>query len=136
MTLNVFIGGDPAPQGSKRHIGGGRMIESSRHVRPWRGRVKASVQLQVLARRLAPIEGPVRVELEFVLRRPKHAPRGGWMASRRPDVDKLARAVLDALGDAGVYADDAQVTTLIAAKRLAAPGEPTGVQVIVEPQES
>ena len=38
----VFIPGVPAPQGSKRHVGGGRLVESSKKVKPWRRAVNAA----------------------------------------------------------------------------------------------
>jgi len=33
------VPGIPAPQGSKRHVGGGRMVESSRSLPEWRASV-------------------------------------------------------------------------------------------------
>jgi Holliday junction resolvase RusA-like endonuclease len=38
-----------------------------------------------------------------------------------PDLDKLCRAVADAITDAGLWADDAQVVSLVAAKRYSSP---------------
>jgi len=49
----------------------------------------------------------------------------------RPDVDKLARAVNDALTTAGVIYDDSQITRIIAAKRYADPHEAPGVTIAV-----
>ena len=37
----------------------------------------------------------------------------------KPDLDKIVRSTLDALGEAGMWADDAQVTWLLAAARYA-----------------
>src|ERR1700676_3259288 len=34
--MKITVRGIPAPQGSKRHVGGGRMIEMSKAVGPWR----------------------------------------------------------------------------------------------------
>ena len=36
MTRRFAVLGLPAPQGSKRHVGEGRMVESSKRVKPWR----------------------------------------------------------------------------------------------------
>lgn len=36
MRLHFEIPGRPAAQGSKRHVGGGRMIEQSKYLKPWR----------------------------------------------------------------------------------------------------
>ena len=40
----------------------------------------------------------------------------------RPDIDKLARAILDALTDARVWPDDGQVVTMHVEKRYGEPG--------------
>jgi len=123
MTRSVFVPGKPAPQGSKRHVGNGRLIESSREVGPWRERVALAAHGHTRGL-LTP---PVSVRLEFVLPRPKSAPkRSTPSATKRPDVDKLARAILDAL--TGVWiTDDSHVTDLYAHKRLAEPDETPGV---------
>jgi hypothetical protein len=49
MTLlRVDVYGLPAPQGSKRHVGGGRMIEASKKVGPWREAVVRASTLDAL----------------------------------------------------------------------------------------
>lgn len=118
----LFVPGDAAPQGSKRHVGGGRMIESSKAVGPWRERVALAAHrhgYEVLT-------GPVRVDLEFIRPRPVSTPkRSTPPAIKKPDLDKLTRAILDALTGIA-YADDAQVTELHSIKRLAELGEAPG----------
>lgn len=117
-----FVPGTPAPQGSKRYLGvkGGKgiTVESSKRVAPWRADVRAEAQ-KVFD---APFDGPIAVSLTFVLARPKGHYRTGrhahllrdaapaWPASR-PDIDKLARAVLDAVKGIAWH-DDAQVARL------------------------
>lgn len=127
MSIEVFVHGRPAPQGSKRHVGHGRLIESSPHLALWRRRV--ALVCQESTDGLTP--PPVGVSLRFVLPRPQRTAQGASPpAVKRPDVDKLARAVLDAL--TGVYfRDDSEVTDLHATKRIAEPGEPTGVHIEV-----
>lgn len=123
----LFVPGDAAPQGSKRHVGGGRMIESSAKVGPWRERVALAVH----AAGVRPLVGAVAIHLEFVRPRPVSTPKSYTPpATKKPDTDKLARAILDAL--AGIaYADDAQVTDLHATKRLAELGETPGVRITI-----
>jgi crossover junction endodeoxyribonuclease RusA len=108
MTITVY--GVPAPQGSKRHVGNGVMIESSKKVKPWREAVK-------YAALDAPecFMGPVHVDVLFTLPRPKSA-KAGAMACKRPDLDKLIRSTGDALTDAGAYEDDAKIVSLSAGK--------------------
>lgn len=112
--IEFFVPGAPAPQGSKKHVGRGILIESSKAVGPWRERVALAAHAHT--ERL--LTGPVGVRLHFVLPRPKSARKGVEITIKRPDVDKLARACLDALTDVVIH-DDAQVVDLHATKRLA-----------------
>lgn len=130
MILSVFVPGTAAPQGSKRHVGRGVMIESSKAVKPWR----ESIRWAILERwRGAQMLGAVAVDLEFIMPRPASTPkRSTPPAIKRPDIDKLERAVLDAIGSAGVWKDDSQVTTLRATKRLAEIGETPGCRIVVD----
>ncbi len=88
-------------------------------------------------------EDAVRVTIVAILPRPKghfgtgkNAERLKESAPRRPgkapDIDKVARAVGDALVAARVLDDDAQIVALVASKHYAAKGQPTGVQIDVE----
>lgn len=130
-TVEFFVPGDPAAQGSKRHVGNGRMIEQSRKVGPWRERVALAAHEAMNGR--AHIPGGITLALTFVMPRPKSAPkRSTPAATKRPDIDKLERAVLDALTNV-VFADDSQVTNLHALKRLAEIGETPGVHIRAEP---
>lgn len=110
-SVEVFVPGTPAPQGSKRYLGnrGGRgiLVESaSTKVKSWRADVREAATGLVPA----PVEGAVSVAITFLLARPRSVP----VARRplpivKPDIDKLLRSTLDALKSAGVYGDDAQV---------------------------
>ena len=64
-----------------------------------------------------PLDCPVRVALWFAMPRPSSAPkrRRTW-PMRHPDLDKLVRAALDAITQAGVIKDDARVVGLHAIK--------------------
>ena len=106
VELTVF--GRPGPQGSKTSYGKGRMVESSKRVKPWRDAV-VTVGLEVMAGR-PPLDGPLAVSMVFTLPKPKSAPKGRrtW-PDRTPDLSKLARSTEDALTDCGVIADDARI---------------------------
>lgn len=122
MTSIAFhVHGTPAPQGSKRHVGHGVMVESSKLVKPWREAVKFAA-LEV--RPAEPIDGPVAVCLAFTLAAPASAPkrRLAMGPCRKPDIDKLVRSTLDAIVDAGLIVDDARVVGLHATKRYGQPG--------------
>lgn len=121
MRAAFDVHGVPAPQGSKRaFIAGGRarVRESAGDkLVVWREAVRSEAQDQVQAGVHFDRDVPLQVSLEFRLPLPTSAPklRRIW-ATKRPDLDKLARATLDALQQAGLYGDDAQVVWLCASK--------------------
>jgi crossover junction endodeoxyribonuclease RusA len=129
--VEFAVPGKPAPQGSKRHVGGGRLIESSKAVGPWRERIAMAAAAAMGGR--PPWAGcEISVALDFAMPRPASLPRSRPTppAIKRPDADKLARACLDAMTHI-VFADDSQVTSLIAYKRIAEPDEQPGVDIKV-----
>jgi crossover junction endodeoxyribonuclease RusA len=145
-AISVWVAGVPAPQGSKRPLGrqGGFgkhiMIEQSTKVKPWREDVRQAF-LDQRHPETAPhvvfggASVPIIVKIVFVLPRTKamrDRPAADFPMVQKPDLDKLGRAVLDALKSAGVYADDSQVVTLLSHKRRAEPGEPTGAMIHIE----
>lgn len=120
--MRVF--GTPAPQGSKRHVGGGRMVEASKKVTPWR---EAVVSEAIRAGHAdSRLDGPIRISVTFYLQRPAgHSGARGIKPSapdwphRVPDLDKLLRSTFDALTQASVWADDARVVLVTAIKTYA-----------------
>ena len=117
----IVEGIEAAPQGSKRHVGNARMIESSKKVKPWREAVRLEANKNVGEI----IQEPVHVELVFWFMRPKShlnakgetrqsAPRFPT-SKNRGDIDKLCRSTLDAL-TLSAFADDSQVVSLQARK--------------------
>ena len=95
--------GLPAAQGSKRHVGNGVMVESSKKVAPWRDSVAGAAR--DIAERIgdsAPFDGPLDLDVTFRFPMPasrKAAVRSAGHAPKTtaPDLDKLIRAVGDAL---------------------------------------
>ncbi|MFD5245039.1 RusA family crossover junction endodeoxyribonuclease [Amycolatopsis sp. NPDC058340] len=73
-------------------------------------------------------DGPVDIRLDFVLPRPKSTPktRPTPAATKKPDLDKLIRAVFDAITESGMWTDDSAVVVVTATKRIAEIGEPSG----------
>ena len=114
--MRIQVAGIPAPQGSKRHVGGGRMIEMSRAVGPWREAVRSETQRAMAGK--MPVTGPVWVTIVFGLPRPKSLPKSQCHPVKRPDVDKLARAVLDGMVAGGAFSDDSQIVWLQAEKKF------------------
>lgn len=132
MTTFTVVG-TPKPQGSKRayiNKSTGRPIiteQGGSQLTDWRTDVQqAAIRAQGSN---PPFEGPLSVTLDFMLTRPKSHPKTKptWPISR-PDIDKLARAVLDALTHI-CFKDDSQVVELDATKSW---GSPPGVVVTIE----
>jgi Holliday junction resolvase RusA-like endonuclease len=109
LTITVY--GQPAPQGSKRHVGRGIMVESSKAVKPWREAVKAAA-LDARGDHWTPVDAPLAVSMVFTMPKPVSAPkrRRTW-PMRTPDLSKLIRSTEDALTDAGIWRDDARVVS-------------------------
>ncbi len=131
-TIRFEVRGLPIPQGSTRAwvLHGKPVITSSaKGLATWR-RLVADVAQNHAPRE--PWEGPVGIELHFGLPKPKSAPkrRRVW-PDKRPDLDKLTRAVLDALTYV-VFADDSQVIDIRASKDYGAPGVVVEIHRIVD----
>ena len=131
------VKGVAAPQGSKSFKGmrNGHAIlaESSKKVGPWRVRIAQMGTVTMRRYGARPFAGAVRVHLRFILPRPKATPKTlptPPAIKRNGDIDKLARAVLDAL-TGPVLEDDALVCELRAVKRIAEPGEEPRVVITV-----
>lgn len=126
--------GTPRPQGSKRHVGNGRMVEAS-DVKPWRKAIADAVnRAWVATGDSSQFTEPVIVWATFYLPRPKSVKR--LLPSVPPDLDKLCRALGDGLSVetpaallddslivqwhvAKVYADDHDAGVRVAIKTVA-----------------
>lgn len=140
--IEVFVEGEPAPQGSKNvyrtRSGRAVVVEANPKLKQWRGRLK-TVLRSCVHESFKPNE-PVLLVAVFWLRRPKNHFRTGRFAGQlkknapkyasvKPDGDKYLRAVCDGLTDAGVVADDGQIVVHHCEKRYCNPGEPQGVMI-------
>jgi crossover junction endodeoxyribonuclease RusA len=119
------------PRGWTRPI----ITDSNRNLKAWQQLVMECAHGAVLklpkARRDLLCDG-VKLTVAFYLPRPKTLKKRTTAHTKAPDVDKLVRAVGDALTQV-VYLDDAQVVDLIAMKRYAEYGDVPHVDIRVEP---
>lgn len=122
--LQFFVEGIPRPQGSKRAIGRGRMVEQSKYLPGWRREVSRVAEAAAAGRVFM---GPVALLLDFYILRGKTVKRR--QPTVPPDLDKLARAIADGITTAGVWGDDAQVVVLHARKEYV--GDTPGVDVTI-----
>lgn len=129
MSLSFDVYGRPAPQGSKRYVGGnraqgGRFIEASKYLPAWRKAITQAALVAMDQEGWVKESGPVEVEVIFYLERPATVSlaKRPWPI-KPPDLDKLFRS-LDGLTDAGVWDDDGQVVKITAWKVYADTREP------------
>jgi len=101
---------------------------------PWRNTV-TEMAYRAMDRReddLHPLSGPVGLEAIFFMPRPKSRKDEYWHVTT-PDLDKLLRAICDALTYAGVVVDDKVIADISTRKVY---GERTGVQITVSTLDS
>lgn len=126
--VQFWVDGVPVPQGSKRaFVVNGRAVLAdvkSEQLKKWRRAVAENAQA-LLAETF---DCALEVRVEFVTVRPVSVKREYPLVA--PDVDKLARAVLDGLTQSGLIKDDARVVRLVAEKRY---GSQPGARVSVRP---
>ncbi len=124
MTLRFIAVGKPEPQGSAKAFipkGWARPVITSDNPKNkgWRQTVaKAALAAIKATPGFVLIEEPVMVSMTFYLPRPKSLRNEARAHTTRPDLDKLARSVGDALTGI-VIADDGQIDTLVASKMYA-----------------
>lgn len=103
-TIRFTVLGTPRPQGSKRHVGRGIMVESSKYLKPWRQEV--SQMALSLGATMFPAHVPVELTLNFYFSRSKSSKLRAM--TKKPDSSKLLRAIEDSLVGILFY-DDSQV---------------------------
>lgn len=143
--LTFTVPGEPVPQGSTRAFvtNSGKAVTTTSNRDRLAGYRADLVEAATRAMREQGREdgyAAARVFVTFCLQRPKshygsgrnanqRKPSAPAYPARRPDVDKLARACLDAMTIAGIWQDDAEVISLTAHKRYADGGSSTTVTV-------
>lgn len=135
IVLDFFAEGTPVPQGSKNaYVRGGRavLVDANACLKPWRAIMRDAAEAAIDEAGWETLDEPCRVYLGFTMPSPKR-PRW-WVPAVKPDLDKLTRAVFDALTDAGVWKDDSRVVSMEVTKRYADDeGDVPGVWVEVQP---
>lgn len=147
--LRFFVAGDPVSQGSMvcrgmqtKRVGYHQIVPSNqRDLLAWRQAVIDVAKWTAQNEQWQPLDC-AEARLIFRFERPKGHYRGGRYADQLkadapryhetyPDVDKLVRAVFDALTAAEVVTDDKVITTVTAAKRYCQPGQQPGVNIVL-----
>lgn len=108
-VISFRVDGIPVPQGSMRVFNGNVVHNKGAELAVWR----SAIAIEAKRAGLTPEPGAVRLDLLFVMPKPKTVKRD--YPTVPPDLDKLIRAALDAM-TAVAYIDDGQVTDISATK--------------------
>lgn len=138
FSFSLFIPGIPASKGSYRPITGRsrttgkpvtRLIPMDRKERPWRDHVRDTILSH--KHPTIPHNSYVTVETTFYLPRPKTIPPTKRKhPTVKPDIDKLQRALYDAITETHIWHDDCQITDVTSHKRYA-DNTTTGVSLTI-----
>jgi Holliday junction resolvase RusA-like endonuclease len=90
------------------------MIEANPHHKGWRDEVITAARMAMGTQGTEKFLGPLKVELLFEM--PKGSTVRRHSPETAPDVDKLTRTIFDALEQAGVVQNDAQICDVHAVK--------------------
>ena len=129
MRLNYdremfFVSGKPVPKARPRTMsrGGKSITYTPKATREWESLVRDTAALEMRGRK--PLDGPLEVSMQFWMPAPaswsnkKRDAVGGMFHVKKPDVDNLAKAVLDGM-ESIVFERDSQVAKLTVSKRYA-----------------
>lgn len=137
-VLDLWIPGDPLPEPRARVLarmdGKGRVttrVHRSRSADAWKTLIALHARPHIP---ISLLSGPTAVEMDFVFSRPKslHSkrhPSGLLPKAGRPDVDNLAKCVLDTLTELWFWRDDGVVTQSTQRKWYASRDGSSGMRV-------
>jgi Holliday junction resolvase RusA-like endonuclease len=136
-AIEFFVSGDPKPQGSTKSFYIKKLervvtTHSSKDTRKWQLRIAMEAQHANEKRSQSFYSGDssfgYELTLAFFMPRPKSLPKKRRLNTKRPDLDKLIRTVLDGLTHY-ILPDDSQVVSISANKRYAAENQTPGVNI-------
>lgn len=138
-TLTIWVPGVPVPQGSMNPGRRGKMFHKPELI-AWRDRVL--IYAFNAAQRQGWVDnydGLVEAAYTFVLPKPKQS-KFKWWPGTKPDLDKLIRAINDALSPVSprrILSEDSRIIRYVAAEKQYALSEnqPTGVRVVLRQVE-
>lgn len=130
-TITFQVRGIPQPKGSTKAFMRPGMkypvvTNDNLKTKPWAEGVRLVAQQHAPS---LPWDGAVELSVYFFLVRPKSLPKKALHHIKKPDLDKLLRAVKDALKGV-IYLDDSQVMEVQAKKTYATNTMAPGVMVV------
>ena len=127
--MTLVIHGKPAPQPRVRAYRRGNHtgVYTPNTADAWKGQIILAASLY----RGQFTTGPLRLEVEFYLPRPQAHKHDDYVTIK-PDLDNLLKSTMDALSDAGVWHDDAQVAAIVSTKRYESANQAIGAIIRLE----
>lgn len=111
--IEFQVPGIPVAQGSKSKSRTGHLYERTKGLYAWRNSVASAALL--MRQQCGMLRGAVELYASFHFPRPKSVKRAHHCT--RPDLDKLTRAVMDAITKSGLWEDDSRVVNSFTDKR-------------------
>ena len=123
MILRFTVPGEPVPKGRPR------FATVAGHARAYTPAATRSHEVWVRLHAIEamaglagfPLDGPLRVRLDFYLRRPPSRRKRDTLPDRKPDLDNLVKSTLDGLSLAMVFVGDSRIVELHARKLYGPP---------------
>jgi Holliday junction resolvase RusA-like endonuclease len=137
--VEFFVGGEPVPQGSTKSFYIKKLdrvvtTHGNKNTNRWRERIAHEAQCTDEGRPCTFFSDDRRlgydVQLAFVFTKPKSTPKKYKLNTKRPDLDKLIRAVLDGITNV-LIPDDALVVSITASKSYGDANQPPGLKIKV-----
>ena len=145
VALRIFVSGKTEPKARHRSRvvnpkdGGKPWVQTYPEAKTvnWEDRVAGQAIAQIAGVTVLgtgvdfvlPFAGRVLISLRFNLHKPVSYSSAVVDHLKRPDVDNLAKAVLDGLQKGRIMIEDNLVTDLSVRKRYVSPGHPEGVEI-------
>jgi crossover junction endodeoxyribonuclease RusA len=127
--MTLVIHGTPAPQPRVRAYRRGEHagVYTPDSAAAW----KSQVTLAAIPHRGRFATGPLQLYVEFYLPRPQAHKNDDYVVVK-PDLDNLLKSTMDALTNAGVWHDDAQVAAIVSTKRYESANQAIGAVIRLE----
>jgi crossover junction endodeoxyribonuclease RusA len=137
ITFTAY--GTPIPKGSTKAFFRQGMrfpvvTNDNKRTKPWADTVKCAALDAIGSSNILFPDGPVRIDILFKLPRPKSLSKNVVHHVKKPDVDKLTRAIFDSLTGV-IWTDDSQVVDQHSLKTYAADGEMPGAHITIQRKE-
>lgn len=138
--IHLVIPGKPHAQGRPRavRIGTGVRMYDHPQSAKWK-KYAASIMSEVKLPTWTVEPLLLRIRAIYPMRKDRHrkrAPRPSEWRLERPDIDNIAKAVMDAMQMAKIFKDDSQVVKLEVEKTIGAQGEEPRVEIWIDKLEA